>query len=383
MTAFLLVVHRLAQVVQQPGAAGDFGVQAQLGGHHLRQVRHFHRVFQHVLAVTGPEAEPAQKRQHLFGQVRQVGLLGRVTADFQQRFFHLLRHLGVQLFDAGGVNAAVLHQAVERDAGDLPPHRVEAADDDHARRVVDDHVHAGRLLERPDVPPLAADHAALHGVVADGDRADRVVGRLLAGVPLDGRQDDLPGTAFALFLGLLDVLLDHQPDLAAALVFHAAQQQFLRRVRRQVRDRQQPVPLFGQHAGQFGLLLLDQLRLLGQLGVQVVQIPLLDAQRVQLAVDGRLALVQPQFLLVQLAPAGGQFLVDDFLGFELLLLGDQFDLAGLGFGFEQPCPLRLFGVLFRPGDDVAAGVDQPAVQRGRPGQQSQDQSNDQFHVDLR
>ena len=37
--------------------------------------------------------------------------------------------------------------SLERDLGDLAADRVEAADDDDARRVVDDHVDAGRLLE--------------------------------------------------------------------------------------------------------------------------------------------------------------------------------------------------------------------------------------------
>ena len=79
--------------------------------------------------------------------------------------------------------------------GDLAAHRVEAADDDHdARRVVDDHVHAGRLLEAADVAPLAADDAALHVVAGDRHRADRVVGGLLGGVALDRLEDDLRGS---------------------------------------------------------------------------------------------------------------------------------------------------------------------------------------------
>ena len=74
---------------------------------------------------------------------------------------------GDDFFDARRVDAAVLHELLQADAGDLAAHRIEAADDHHARRVVDDHVHAGRLLEAADVAPLAADDAALH-VVAWG-----------------------------------------------------------------------------------------------------------------------------------------------------------------------------------------------------------------------
>ena len=46
---------------------------------------------------------------------------------------------------------------------DLAPHRVEARDRDRLGGVVDDHVDAGRRLERADVAALAADQPALRG----------------------------------------------------------------------------------------------------------------------------------------------------------------------------------------------------------------------------
>src|SRR5256885_8473063 len=52
------------------------------------------------------------------------------------------------LLDAGGMDAAVLHQALEGDPGDLAADRIEAGEDDRFRRVVDDEVDAGGQLDR-------------------------------------------------------------------------------------------------------------------------------------------------------------------------------------------------------------------------------------------
>src|SRR5262245_28890979 len=69
--------------------------------------------------------------------------------------------LGDDLFDAGGVDAAVGDQAPDRQARDLAPDRVEARDRDRLGRVVDDHVDAGGGLERAHVAALATDEPAL------------------------------------------------------------------------------------------------------------------------------------------------------------------------------------------------------------------------------
>ena len=75
-------------------------------------------------------------------------------------------------------------QLLQRHARDLAPHAVEARQHDGVRRVVDDEVDAGEVLERADVAPLAADDAALHVVgreLDDGDgRLRGVAGRRAA-----------------------------------------------------------------------------------------------------------------------------------------------------------------------------------------------------------
>ena len=75
----------------------------------------------------------------------------------------------------------------ERHAGDFAADRVEAADDHHAGRVVDDHVDAGGLFEGADVAAFAADDAALHFVVGDVDGAGGGLGRVGGGEALNRR----------------------------------------------------------------------------------------------------------------------------------------------------------------------------------------------------
>ena len=96
------------------------------------------------------------------GDVGQVGFLDRFLGDLHELFVHLLGGLDDDFLDAGGMDAAILHETLEGDAGDLAADGVEAGEDDRLGGVVDDEVDAGRELEGADVAPFAADDAPLH-----------------------------------------------------------------------------------------------------------------------------------------------------------------------------------------------------------------------------
>ena len=133
-----------------------------------------------VLPVAGAEPQAAHQAQHLRLQVVKAELERGGLAVLADRVLHLRVHLVDDFLDAGGVNAAVGDQALDHAARHFAPVRVEAREDDRARRVVDDQVDAGGELEGADVPALAADDAALHIVawqVHDRDRGlDGVIG---------------------------------------------------------------------------------------------------------------------------------------------------------------------------------------------------------------
>ena len=89
------------------------------------------------------------------------------------------------------MDAAVGDQPLDRLARDLAAERIEAREDDRARRVVDDQIDAGRQLERADVAPLAADDAPLQVVARQIDDRDGGLDGVLGGAALDGVGDDL------------------------------------------------------------------------------------------------------------------------------------------------------------------------------------------------
>ena len=76
---------------------------------------------------------------------------------------------------------------------DLAAVRIEARQDDRARRVVDDEIDAGGELERADVAALASDDAALEIVARQVDDRDRRLDGVLAGAALDGLRDVVLG----------------------------------------------------------------------------------------------------------------------------------------------------------------------------------------------
>src|SRR5437016_377110 len=82
--------------------------------------------------------------------------------------------------------SAVLNEFRQRQPCHLAADVVERADDDDARRVIDDDIHPSAFLEGADVAPLAADDAALHVVAGNVHRADRRVRGVLGGVAVDG-----------------------------------------------------------------------------------------------------------------------------------------------------------------------------------------------------
>ncbi len=100
------------------------------------------------------------------------------------------------------MDPAVADQLGQRDTGDLPTNRVEARQHDRFRRVVDDEIDPGGLLEGPDVATLAADDPALHLVVREMDDGHGVLGGVVGGDALDRRDDDVAGLLVRLLAGL-------------------------------------------------------------------------------------------------------------------------------------------------------------------------------------
>ena len=109
-------------------------------------------------------------------------------------------------------------QLLERHAGDLAAHAVEAGEDHRVGRVVDDEVDAGEVLEGADVAALAADDAALHVVGGELDDGHRRLRRVAGGHALHDDGEDVADAAVGVALGLLLDLAHLARALVADLV---------------------------------------------------------------------------------------------------------------------------------------------------------------------
>ena len=334
MGALQLVVHGLAQVVEQARPLGGLDVGPQLRRHHAGDVADLDGVLQHVLAVAGPVVEAAQHLHQLRVQVPHAALEhGALTLGLDGAL-HLPAGLLHHLLDMGGMDAAVGDQLLQGQAGDLPPHRLEAGDGDGLRRVVDDEIHTRQGLDGADVAALPADDAALHLVIGQGNHTDGHFGHLVGGAPLDGLGHHFPGARLALFLhpGL------HLFDLEGSLVRH---------LRLHLGD-QIGLGLFGGEAGDalqhFRLAALDDLDLLIFLvhGRMLLGQGLLSLlQSLGLAVEVLFLLLQAVLLPLQIGSARFLF---------LLVLAAV--LQNLFFGFQQCLFLLGLGALDGLVDDA-------------------------------
>ena len=334
VAAFDLVIQSLADVMQQTRAAGLGHVHAHLAGQQTGEIGNLQRVVQYVLAEAGAELQAAQ-------QLHDIGM-DAVDAHLHHRTLALPLHGQLQLaaallhslLNAGGVDAAVGNQALQRHAGHLTAGLVEAGQGDGFGGVVDDQVHAGGGFQGADVAALAADDAALHLVVGQGNHAHGGLAGMVGGTPGDGLADHLAGHGVALVLQVGLVGADAHGLFVGQLLIQAVQQQVLGVLLGQAGNGFQ---LF--HLAQFQLFQFVQLRL-HQLAAAALLLFLLF-QSGHLLVQGFLLLVQAALLAAQLAAALLDFLVG--LGFHA-----QGFVLGLDYGFLAFLFCGFDGVVHNP-----------------------------------
>jgi hypothetical protein len=97
-------------------------------------------------------------------ELSAIRLEHRLRASLLDVVLDLGLGLVVHLLDPRGMDAPVLDQLDERQFRGLAADAVEGGEHDGLRRVVDDEVHAGQVLERADVASLAADDPPFHVV---------------------------------------------------------------------------------------------------------------------------------------------------------------------------------------------------------------------------
>ena len=235
-------------------------------------MNHLQRVLEHVLPVARPEVQAAEELDDLVVELTAVRLEHGLLAGMADVIVDFGLGEVVHLLDPRRVDAAVLDELQEGHLGDLAADGVERGEHDGLGRVVDDHVDAGQVLQRPDVPPFAADDPALHVVRGQLDERGRRLGRVARRHALKRIGDEVSGSALRFRLGFFLELADPAGEVVLDELLGALEQRRLR--------------LVDGHAGdplQLGeLLVLRSLQVLLQLS------------------DVRLAVAQPLLATVQL-----------------------------------------------------------------------------------
>src|SRR5579862_36252 len=312
--------------MEHGGALRRAHARAELGGHDPGQVHDLERVLEHVLPVARPEAKTADDLLQLLVERPAVRLEDRLLAGLPHDLFQLRLRLVVRLLDPRRMDPAVLDELRQRQARDLAAEPVEGRQHNRVRRVIDDEVDAGEVLERADVATLAADDAALHVVGRDLDHGDRRLCRVARGDALQRVGDEVPRPPLRLCTRLL-LEHAHAPcELVAGQLLPALEQLPLRLLLRQPGDALERLLL---RVLQLLQLVLERAEVRLAVGDALIAARELD----ELALDLLLLRNEPLLDLHHRLPAVAEVGVD--LGSQLHRLLACFDLRlaadGLGF----------------------------------------------------
>ena len=206
--ALNLTVDGLADIVQQAATLGQRDITTQLRRHDTSQMGNLDRMIEDVLPIARAIAQAAE---HLH-EFRMDAVDARIKRSLLTSLFDALVDFAFglldHLLDAGRMDAAILDQFLQGNAGHLAAHRIKARQDNSLRRIIDDEVNARHRLQCTDVTALTADDAAFHLIVRQCDNRYRCLCDMVCRAALDGLTQDILCFLVALILHLLLIFLD-------------------------------------------------------------------------------------------------------------------------------------------------------------------------------
>jgi hypothetical protein len=155
----------------------------------------------------------------------------RGKPEFEAGFFAgLLRfgvdvgfHLGGHFFDAARLDSAIFDEGFHRPARDFAADRIEAADGDDFRGIVDHEVDAQGLFQDADVAAFAADDAALQFIGRKRNDGDGAFGRDFLRVLIASEREQIAGFVLRGVPGFVFLILDIGGDFARHLILDPGQ----------------------------------------------------------------------------------------------------------------------------------------------------------------
>ena len=220
MSALNFVIHGFTNVMQETSAPRHGSIKAKLIRNQLAQERNLNGVAQDILSVARSIVKPTHHFNHLHMQPRHTRFHSGVVARFHHALVNIVARLLDHFFNARRMHAAIGHKSLQRFNSNGLAHAVKATNGNHARRVVDENIHASGSFKCPNVAALATNDAALEIIGRNFHGANCGISGRLAAVALHSHERDLAGILARLQLRLFDYFVLQQCGIALAEVAH-------------------------------------------------------------------------------------------------------------------------------------------------------------------
>ena len=184
-------------------------------------------MLQQVLPIARAVFHPSHHAHQLVIHVGYAQIYTCTLSHLVDFLLYLAACLGHHLFDTGWMDAPIGHQFVQRQAGYLPPHGIEATDDNGVGRIVDDDFHPCQTLEGAYVAPFASDDASLYFLILKVKHAHRILYCALGGRALYALHHYLFGLLVGRDFSLLHDVHYRRAGLCPCLVGHRVHQLLL------------------------------------------------------------------------------------------------------------------------------------------------------------
>ena len=217
------MIDSLTDIMQQTGSLRHTNVESELLGEESGNLGDLNGVTQCILTIGGTELHTAEKLHQLWIQAVYTDLEDSGITLLTDGFVDFLLCLLYDLFDSRRMDTSIDDELLEGDSCDLTTHRIKSGKNNRLRRIVDDQLYAGQLLQCTDITSLTADDAALHIIIRKLHDGNGRLGHLISCTTLNRIHDIVAGTLFSLFLRLIIILANHLRIIVLCVLFEGLQ----------------------------------------------------------------------------------------------------------------------------------------------------------------
>ena len=221
--SFHIVIDGLTDIMQQTGSLRHTNVESELLGEESCDLCDLNGMTQCILTIGGTELHTAEELHQLRIQTVYTDLEDSGVTLLTDGFVDFLLCLLHDLFDSRRVDTSIDDQLLKGDSCDLTAHRIKSGKYNRLRRIIDDQLDAGQLLQCTDITSLTADDAALHIIIRKLHDGNGRLRHLIGCATLNRIHDIVAGTLLRLFLRLIVILANHLRIVVLRVLFEGLQ----------------------------------------------------------------------------------------------------------------------------------------------------------------